>query len=415
MLRANFHFPPFSVPSLFPLLLPFNFPCPLFFFLLTFSPLVFPVHFAFPFPFSFFSFHFLFSLSFPFSCSHSFPLPFFSFPFPFPLIIFPFHFFSFPASFFFSVPLLYLYSFSSSFPFPFHLHIFFFLSSFPSFFFFFPFPFPFIFPSSPFPHRSPLLSLSLLLPPSFLPFTPFSPLPLHPDTHLPEPAAAPGPLQPCPAPLGGSGGVSPGGSGRGAPTPARRRGRSAEPVQARALPSHFAGTGAPRGGGPVPPIPTRVLLPPRRDPRLALTSELVSSDPRWTSTPGSRAAGRAMHGGPGRGPAAGTLFLRGGGRRGEGGRGRGSGWRRRGAASTSEPRRPPPAAAGAVSAAGAGVCARCGPGAALSSGGSGPSRGERRLAAGAGSGCCSWDPAWKSEKDTPSTTAGSQMKTSGLL
>lgn len=61
------------------------------------------------------------------------------------------------------------------------------------------------------------------------------------------------------------------------------------------------------------------------------------------------------------------------------------------------------------------VSARPGPGAALSSGGSGSSRGERRLAAGAGAGCCAWDPAWKSEKDTPSTTAGSQMKTSALL
>lgn len=168
--------------------------------------------------------------------------------------------------------------------------------------------------------------------------------------------------------------------------------------------------------------------PPRRGRgrRLALTSELVSSDPRWTLTPGSRAAGRAMHAGQAEGRPPGPSLCREGGgirrrREEEREQGRTSGWRQRGSASTvpgglpRRRRRRRRRCCGRGRNGAAGVSARSGPGAALSSGGSGPSRGERRLAAGAGSGCCSWDPAWKSEKDTPSTTAGSQMKTSGLL
>ncbi|XP_071658799.1 uncharacterized protein [Patagioenas fasciata] len=215
----------------------------------------------------------------------------------------------------------------------------------------------------------------------------------------------------CPA-----GGAAPPGAPAAAPVPAAGFGARPPPgarLPRRPLSSHLAGSGGLQGGPALPgrvPAPAR---PPRRGPRLTLTCELVSSDPRWTLTPGSRAAaGRAMHVGQVGVRPSGSSLREVGETYGEGGTKLQPGWRQRGPASTSAGGLPCRRCCGRGKSSAAGVS---GPGAALSSGGSGPRRGERRLAAGAGSGCCSWDPAWKSEKDTPSTTAGSQMKTSGLL
>ncbi|XP_029861260.1 cuticle collagen 2-like isoform X2 [Aquila chrysaetos chrysaetos] len=116
---------------------------------------------------------------------------------------------------------------------------------------------------------------------------------------------------PSPVPFGPDGGTGQrparGGQPRrgapaAAPAPAAGLGCRSGPVRAfpvgRCLRTS-PGPGAGGGGGsalcPREGRPPRPARPPRRGPRLALTSELVSSDPRWTLTPGSRVAGRAMH------------------------------------------------------------------------------------------------------------------------
>lgn len=272
-----------------------------------------------------------------------------------------------------------------------------------------PFPLSFFFPSL----FSLPFSLSLLSPclPSHTPVPTARGLQLPPARFCP--AAASGErwgARRCPQP--GQGGCSPAEETSGSRSP-RARGPLPPPVAARITsrrrrcPRTSPGPGRCAPGEGARPDQPALPQPP---PRSHLRAGLVGPETDINAGAPSGRMGDAC--GPGRGPTAGTVFARR--RRGEGGQGRKSGWRQRAAASRS-PSGYSRRCRRCCGRGSAGVCARSGPGAAFSSGGSGPSRGERRLAAGAGSGCCSWDPAWKSEKDTPSTTAGSQMKTSGLL
>lgn len=244
----------------------------------------------------------------------------------------------------------------------------------------------------------------------------------HPSTHRSRITAAPSPLLPGgserrtagrpPVPAAWPGRVQPRRRDERLPQP-RARGPLPPPVAARITsrrrrcPRTSPGPGRCAPGEGARPDQPALPQPP---PRSHLRAGLVGPETDINAGAPSGRMGDAC--GPGRGPTAGTVFARR--RRGEGGQGRKSGWRQKAAASRS-PSGYSRRCRRCCGRGSAGVCARSGPGAAFSSGGSGPSRGERRLAAGAGSGCCSWDPAWKSEKDTPSTTAGSQMKTSGLL
>lgn len=425
--------PPFPFSSSF-ISLPFlSFSPSLFLFplhLFSFFP---PVFFYVSFPFPFFAFFFL---SFPFlppsplstRFSILFPIPL-SFPFPCFLFL-PLAFFLFISisssmfSSFLSIPVS-----------PLCFHIFFFLSFLLFFFFFSSFPFLFLSPLPPLhPYFFPSFFLSSFAFPSFLllsisllsslhPSPPFCmPALTHPDTHRSRITVAPSPLLP-----GGSGRRT---AGR-PPVPAARRGRvqprrrDVQLPQPRArspLPPPVAARITSRrrrcahtSPGPGPCAPGEDARPdqparPQPLPRSHLRAGLVGPETDINAGAPSGRTGDAY--GPGRGPTAGTVFVRR--RRGEEGQGRKSKWRQRAAASRS-PGGYSRRCRRCCGRGSAGVCARSGPGAAFSSGGSSPSRGERRLAAGAGSGCCSWDPAWKSEKDTPSTTAGSQMKTSGLL
>lgn len=304
--QFTFPFTLFSCFSTFSLLFPFPSSLP---------PFLLPFHFFFPpvffcfFPFSFFAF-------FPFL---SFPLPPYPFLYPFPYpsffslslfplpspIFFPFHF-----HFLFHVFLL-----SLSLPvFPSYLHIFFFLFY---FFFFSSFPFHFcllslssflLFSSllsflclSLFPSSFHLSSLFPSLFPSFLHACPHTPqYPPLEDYSCPQPASA--------RRQRAENGGAPAGArslAREGAAPQKRRAAPAAPELGARYPRRSRRGSRPGAGAALAPLRVRgAVLPgkvpaptsPRcRSPRLALTSELVSSDPRRTSTPGRRAAGWAMH------------------------------------------------------------------------------------------------------------------------
>lgn len=305
--QFTFPFTLFSCFSTFSLLFPF--PSSL-------SPFLLPFHFlfflqssfvSFPFPFLLsFSLPFLsppslplplsFSLSlflFPFLVSSSFPY-LFSFSFPFPLSCFPSFSFSscFPLLFtYFLFPFLFL--FFSSFPFHFCLLS---LSSFLLFSSLLSFLCLSLFPSS--------FHLSSLFPslfPSFLHACPHTPqYPPLEDYSCPQPASA--------RRQRAENGGAPAGArslAREGAAPQKRRAAPAAPELGARYPRRSRRGSRPGAGAALAPLRVRgAVLPgkvpaptsPRcRSPRLALTSELVSSDPRRTSTPGRRAAGWAMH------------------------------------------------------------------------------------------------------------------------